>query len=214
MDCPYIVRLVGANWTRPVDVEAVVEFMDRGDLRSVLSTTVPADFPWTEKRRSILSVVEGLIYLHTFETAIIHRDVKSRNVLLDSVKGTKITDFGVSREVDEGTLTNGIGTYQWMAPEVISGHHYSTAADVYSFGVLLSEYSTHRLPYANFVNPSTRLPFPQQVVLTKVAAGELRPAFDESTTPSWVVELATACLAFNPDDRPTMMQAAAKVPKA
>ena len=101
---------------------------------------------------SISSIVHGLLYLHTFETPIIHRDLKSRNVLLDSKKvaswkgseasfddtsqGTKLTDFGESREVDENTLTCGIGTYQWMAPEVISGSEYTVAADVYSLGIV------------------------------------------------------------------------------
>ncbi|EQC30160.1 hypothetical protein SDRG_12013, partial [Saprolegnia diclina VS20] len=115
-------------------------------------------------------------------------------VLLDSQKGTKLTDFGESREMDEDTLTNGIGTYQWMAPEISTGHDYSTAADVYSFGVLLSEYSTHRVPYADMVNPRTNKPMHQQYLMHQVAAGELAPTFETATTPAWVVDLASQCL--------------------
>ncbi|EQC29326.1 TKL protein kinase [Saprolegnia diclina VS20] len=206
MNCPYIVSLIGANWTRPNDLECVVEYMDRGDLRSFLASTSPTAFTWAQKSLSISQVVRGLVYLHTFETPIIHRDLKSRNVLLDSKKGTKLTDFGESREMDEETLTNGIGTYQWMAPEIFTGHDYSTAADVYSFGVLLSEYSTHRVPYADMINPRTNKPMNQQFIMHQVTSGAISPTFETSTTPTWVLELAKQCLAFDPEDRPSTLQ--------
>ncbi|EQC29325.1 TKL protein kinase [Saprolegnia diclina VS20] len=214
MDSPYIVSLNGASWTRPTDLECVVEYMDRGDLRSFLSSTSSAAFSWHQKQESIAQVVQGLVYLHTFETPIIHRDLKSRNVLLDSKKGTKLTDFGESREMDEETLTNGIGTYQWMAPEIFTGHDYSTAADVYSFGVLLSEYSTHRVPYADMINPRTNKPMNQQFIMAQVLSGTITPTFETSTTPMWVLELAKQCLVYDPEDRPSMLQIVNVVLKA
>ncbi|OQR88246.1 protein kinase [Achlya hypogyna] len=229
MDCPYIVSLIGANWLRPTDLECVVEYMDQGDLRSFLSSTPASSFIWNQKQTSISHVVHGLMYLHSFETPIIHRDLKSRNVLLDSKKGTKLTDFGESREMDESTLTNGIGTYQWMAPEIFTGHDYSTAADVYSFGksppldfqglklwlgVLLSEYSTHCVPYAGMINPRTQKPMNQQYIMHQVTLGQISPAFDHATTPKWVLELAAQCLAFDPEARPSMLQIANVVRKA
>ncbi|OQS02301.1 kinase [Thraustotheca clavata] len=135
LDSPYIVKFVGASWTRPIEIECVVEFMDLGDLRSYLVSQSPYEFTWDQKYQSILSIVRGLVYLHTYRPPVIHRDLKSRNVLLDSVKGTKLTDFGTSRVAEEDDLmTNGIGTYQWMAPEVIAGTNYSAPADIYSFG--------------------------------------------------------------------------------
>ncbi|OQR82175.1 protein kinase, partial [Achlya hypogyna] len=213
MDCPHIVAFIGVVWRRPTDLACVVEYMDRGDLRTLLASSSPADFSWSLKLESIRSVAQGLIYLHTFETPIIHRDLKSRNVLLDSTKGTKLTDFGESREMDDSTLTSGIGTYQWMAPEVILGHAYSVAADVYSFGVLLTELSTHGVPYADLKNPSTGAAYNQQYLITQVTAGSLRPTLDRSHTPSWVVDLATACLAHDPDDRPSMLKVATALPK-
>ncbi|EQC29328.1 TKL protein kinase [Saprolegnia diclina VS20] len=206
INSPYAVSLIGASWLRPTDLECVVEYMDRGDLRSFLSSTSSAAFSWHQKQESIAQVVQGLVYLHTFETPIIHRDLKSRNVLLDSKKGTKLTDFGESREMDEETLTNGIGTYQWMAPEIFTGHDYSTAADVYSFGVLLSEYSTHRVPYADMINPRTNKPMNQQFIMHQVTSGAITPTFETATTPPWVLELAKQCLAFDPEDRPSTLQ--------
>ncbi|OQR84680.1 protein kinase [Achlya hypogyna] len=209
LECPYVVSLVGASWTRPANLECVVEYMDLGDLRTYLAARSPEQFTWEEKHTSIMSVVQGLVYLHTFDPPIIHRDLKSRNVLLDSKKGTKITDFGESREMDETTLTNAVGTVQWMAPEICAGHDYSTAADVYSFGVLLSEYSTHQVPYTGMVHPRSRKLVNQQYIMTQILAGQLMPAFETVATPAWVLDLACQCLAHNPDHRPTMLKQAA-----
>ncbi|KDO33982.1 TKL protein kinase [Saprolegnia parasitica CBS 223.65] len=204
MDSPYIVRLVGASWVRPVDIECVVEFMDLGDLRCFLADHSMTQFTWSEKAPVVRSIVFGLIFLHTFDPPIVHRDLKSRNILLDSVKGTKLTDFGISREVDD-LMTNGIGTYQWMAPEIISGTSYSEAADIYSFGVVLSELSTHAIPYLGLTNSATGRSATPQFVMTKVLAGEMTPAFD-ATSPSWVQEIGLRCMALDPDARPTALE--------
>ncbi|EQC29201.1 TKL protein kinase [Saprolegnia diclina VS20] len=205
MESPYIVKLVGASWRRLSDLECVVEFMDLGDLRSYLTKTPAEIYPWHEKVECLLSIALGLVYLHTFEPRIIHRDLKSRNVLLDSNKGTKLTDFGSSREIDESTLTNGVGTYQWMAPEIINGDPYTELIDLYAFGVILTEMSTHRVPYGNLVNPNTGHAYSQQFILTNVASGKLTPALDEAS-PEWVHEIASRCLSTSPADRPTAMQ--------
>ncbi|OQR93943.1 kinase [Thraustotheca clavata] len=208
IDCPYIVQLVGASWERPLNLECVVEFMDMGDLYNYLAKTTPHTFTWKQKLKSIESVVFGLIYLHTLELPIIHRDLKSRNILLDSTKGTKLTDFGESREVedDNDTLTNNIGTFKWMAPEVMMQTSYSTAADVYSLGVVLTEYSTHHSPYSNMINPNTKKPYTQQHLTAMVLKGEIRPTIDKTHTPVQLQELATRCLSYDPNDRPSTLQ--------
>ncbi|EQC27654.1 TKL protein kinase, variant 1 [Saprolegnia diclina VS20] len=84
MESPYIVKLVGASWTRPIDIEAVVEYMDLGDLRTYLATHTATQFPWSDKALCVQSIVFGLVYLHTFDPPIIHRDLKSKNILLDA----------------------------------------------------------------------------------------------------------------------------------
>ncbi|EQC38392.1 TKL protein kinase [Saprolegnia diclina VS20] len=217
MDCPFIVSLVGASWRRPVEMECVVEYMDLGDLRSYLSRHSPDEFTWDQKHTCMLSIAKGLTYLHTCDVPIVHRDLKSRNVLLDSTKGTKLTDFGISRSVhvhdDDKQLTNGVGTYQWMAPEVICGTDYSVAADIYSFGVLLSEFSTHKVPYADVLHPVHGRPVTQQYVMTQVAQGLLQPTFAAVGVPSWVHEIALQCLQTDPVLRPTAAQLSSKIRK-
>ncbi|KAH9123018.1 hypothetical protein AeMF1_005890 [Aphanomyces euteiches] len=129
---PYIVKLIGAAWTRPVDIHCVMEFMDSGDLKNYLE--ILKSIRWQEKIQHLLCISEGLVYLHSMD--IIHRDIKSRNVLLDSIKGTKLTDFGISKEDMQATMTVGVGTFRWMAPEVLQDKYYTVAADIYSLGWL------------------------------------------------------------------------------
>ncbi|KAF0739122.1 hypothetical protein Ae201684_005296 [Aphanomyces euteiches] len=202
-DSPYIVKLIGAAWTRPSDIKCVMELMDGGDLKQHLDHMTAEIFPWSEKYIHIQNIAEGLVYLHSL--SIIHRDLKSRNVLLDSKKGTKLTDFGVSKEDLHATMTIGVGTFRWMAPEVIQEQSYSVAADIYSFGVILSELDTHRLPYEDLKHPKSGLPVGDSAILLNVARGEIKPSFTREC-PTWIFDTAMQCLAHKPSDRPTALQ--------
>ncbi|KAH9114965.1 hypothetical protein AeMF1_010984 [Aphanomyces euteiches] len=202
-DFPYIVKLIGAAWTRPSDIKCVMELMDGGDLKQRLDHMTAEIFPWSEKYIHIQNIAEGLVYLHSL--SIIHRDLKSRNVLLDSKKGTKLTDFGVSKEDLHATMTIGVGTFRWMAPEVIQEQSYSVAADIYSFGVILSELDTHRLPYEDLKHPKCGLPVGDSAILLNVARGEIKPSFTREC-PTWIFDTAMQCLAHKPSDRPTALQ--------
>ncbi|KAF0725268.1 hypothetical protein Ae201684_016233 [Aphanomyces euteiches] len=148
--CDEIVTLLGAAWLRPMDLQAVLEYMNLGDVKTMLdnSASSPSLWPFHAKLECALSVAKALVYLKA--NHVIHRDLKSRNILLDSAKGTKLADFGISRhDTSSETMTAGVGTYRWMAPEVLTFKQYSTSVDVFSFGVVLSELDTHELPYAN-----------------------------------------------------------------
>ncbi|KAF0696703.1 Aste57867_12557 [Aphanomyces stellatus] len=202
-DSPRIVKLIGACWTRPGTLKCVMELMDGGDLRSYLASHSPDEFTWPDKFMHIYSIVEGLVYLHSLD--IIHRDLKSRNILLDSTKGTKLTDFGISKEDELQTMTMGVGTLLWMAPEVLQEKHYTVAADIYSFGIILSEFDSHQIPFCDMKNPTTGLFMSELAISSRVAMGELQPTFS-SHMPAWLRAIALQCIAQNPDDRPTAVQ--------
>ncbi|ETV92302.1 TKL protein kinase, variant [Aphanomyces invadans] len=202
-DSPHVVNLIGAAWTRVADVKCVMELMDGGDLKDFLDHHTPAQFPWADKYIHVLSIVDGLSYLHSMN--IVHRDLKSRNVLLDSTKGTKLTDFGISKEDIQATMTVGVGTFRWMAPEMLQDKGYGVSADMYSFGMVLSEFDTHRTPYVDLKNPITRQPLADSAIILKVVSGSIRPTFT-SDCPAWIVDLASKCLLLDPSQRPTAMQ--------
>ncbi|KAF0685632.1 hypothetical protein As57867_022444, partial [Aphanomyces stellatus] len=88
-DCPAIVQFVGVSFHRIIDIKLVTEFMGGGDLRSVLQASDDVSFPLLQKVECALRVADALVFLHTMDPKVIHRDLKSRNVLMDAEKGAK-----------------------------------------------------------------------------------------------------------------------------
>jgi len=95
-----------------------------------------------------LGASKGVAHLH--EHDIIHRDLKSANILLDKHFEPRLTDFGLSRMKDQSTLTAGTGTFQWMAPEVIQGKKYNEKSDIYSLAMIFWEIKTSLIPFVSY----------------------------------------------------------------
>ena len=143
-----------------------------------------------DKVRMALEAAHGVQYLH--ERGIIHRDLKSQNLLLDSENTVKVADLGISRFMMSGqTMTGQRGTPHWMAPEVIEGLRYTEKADVYSFGVILWELVSESEPFRGVHHFQ---------VLKLVSSGE-RPTIPSDAHPV-LKELIQACWAQNPSSRP------------
>ncbi|KAK1937140.1 putative serine/threonine-protein kinase/receptor [Phytophthora citrophthora] len=203
LDHPKIVRFIGVSWTNALTIQAVTEFMDCGDLKSLLDSSRASSLTWANLKCQIaIDIADALVYLHTLNPKLIHRDLKSRNVLIDAQSGAKLSDFGISRNrsFDE-TMTAGVGTARWIAPEVILGGHYTEFADIYSFGVVLSELDTCKAPFYDATNTNGGK-MQDVTILQLVSAGKLQPSFTDSCPPS-IVKLARACLSFDPAQRPS-----------
>ncbi|KAF0683438.1 Aste57867_24563 [Aphanomyces stellatus] len=202
LKAPNIVEFIGATWTSGVDLSAITEFMDGGDVRTLLENQ-KIQLSWASQKLSIaLDVARALAYLHGLTPKLIHRDLKSKNVLLTSNMIAKLSDFGLSRNRSyEETLTAGVGTVRWTAPEVMLGDIYSEISDVYSFGVVLSELDTREIPFDD-QKSSKAGGAPDMSIVVKVARGELRPTFSPDCPPC-ILQIAKACLQFDPALRPS-----------
>ncbi|TMW61813.1 hypothetical protein Poli38472_010876 [Pythium oligandrum] len=204
---PKIVRFVGVVWTKASDIALVTEYMAGGDLRSFLSLTkAKAKDGWTlDKFRIALDIAEALVYLHSLDPPMIHRDLKSYNVLLDGEMNAVLSDFGTTRPVDYmRTMTAEVGTALWMAPEVLAGRRYDQSADIYSLGVVFSELDTHELPFKRQDSPTESNGLH---VLSGVMSGTLRIRF-LLTCPASIVDLGVRCTELDPRDRPTTLEVA------
>lgn len=125
-----------------------------GRLKGLLDSDQAKRLTWVNRKCQIaIEIADALEYLHTLDPKLIHRDIKSRNVLIDSQMGAKLSDFGISRDrsVTE-TMTAAVRTCLWMAPEVIVSGHYTESADIYFFGVVLSELDTCKTPFHDATN--------------------------------------------------------------
>ena len=124
----------------------VTEFCENGNLFEFLHMVRDNKITYDDARRIALEIAYGMNYLHGFKPPILHRDLKSMNVLLDRNCTVKLADFGNTRTF-QTQMTKQKGTFQWMAPEVIKGSVYSESSDVFSFGIIMNELVTRIPPY-------------------------------------------------------------------
>lgn len=157
---PNVVLYIGAC-TTPPNICIVTEWCTRGSLYDLLHDP-KIQVTCKMMINMCLGISQGMNYLHCLEKPIIHRDLKSYNILIDQSFGVKVADFGLSfgfkRPVTESGKVDAnaqdapndiYGTPEWMAPEVMQGEHYDEKIDVYSFGVMLTELLTRQKPFAD-----------------------------------------------------------------
>ncbi|XP_056177144.1 serine/threonine-protein kinase STY46-like [Syzygium oleosum] len=184
-----IVQFIGAC-TRPPRLCIVTEYMSGGSLFDFLHKQNDV-LKLSTVLRLAIDVSKGMNYLH--KNNIIHRDLKAANLLMDENEVVKIADFGVARvQTQSGVMTAETGTYRWMAPEVIEHRPYDHKADVFSFGIVLWELLTGKLPYEDVT--------PLQAAIGVVHKG-LRPTIPEHTHPD-LEKLLNECWEREPSLRP------------
>ncbi|XP_008811875.1 serine/threonine-protein kinase STY46-like isoform X3 [Phoenix dactylifera] len=184
-----VVQFIGAC-SKPPNLCIVTEFMQGGSVYDFLHKQKGV-FKLPALLRVAIDVSKGMNYLH--QNNIIHRDLKAANLLMDEKEAVKVADFGVARvKSQSGVMTAETGTYRWMAPEVIEHKPYDHKADVFSFGILLWELLTGKLPYEYLT--------PLQAAVGVVQKG-LRPTIPKHTNPK-LAELLEKCWQQDPAQRP------------
>ncbi|RLN58290.1 hypothetical protein BBJ28_00025368 [Nothophytophthora sp. Chile5] len=201
---PNIGAFIGVAWSSLDNLEMVIEYFPMGDLQRYLQKNFDL-LSWAkDKIHMAIGVAQALGYLHSRTPPLIHRDLKSKNIMLTRQLEPKLIDFGVSRGRMDSTMTAGVGTPYWTAPEILEGKHYTEQADIYSFGVVLSELDTCKIPFHNFLSTGGTNVKPFQI-LQEVMTGTLRPSFSEECPPR-IRRVGVACCQQDPARRPTAAQ--------
>ncbi|KAF7814188.1 putative LRR receptor-like serine/threonine-protein kinase [Senna tora] len=142
----HLVSLIG--YCEEGGVRALIyEYMANGNLREHLSDKNPNALKWKERLQIALDSAYGLDYLHNgCKPPIVHRDLKTSNILLNENMQAKIADFGLSRtfknEIDSHISTRPAGTFGYLDPEYQTSGNLTRRSDVYSFGIILLELIT------------------------------------------------------------------------
>ncbi|KAM7259695.1 hypothetical protein ACFE04_015436 [Oxalis oulophora] len=174
----------------------VVEYLPGGNLKMWLIKNYRTKLPFIDVVELALDLARGLSFLHSMK--IVHRDVKTENMLLDRHRTLKIADFGVARveAINPRDMSGETGTLGYMAPEVLDGKPYNRSCDVYSFGICLWEIYCCDMPYRNrsFIDASGA-----------VVRLNLRPEIPRCC-PKPLARIMRKCWDENPEKRPEMQE--------
>ncbi|XAR48461.1 Non-specific serine/threonine protein kinase [Bertholletia excelsa] len=192
----------------------VYEYMPNGNLWDALHSG-KLILDWPTRHQVALGIAHGLAYLHhDLNPPIIHRDIKSTNILLDVNYQPKVADFGIAKVLrargKDSTTTVIAGTYGYLAPEYAYSSKATTKCDVYSFGVVLMELITGRKPVeVEFGENKNIIYWVSTKVETREGAMEvldkqLSGLFKDEMI--MVLRIAVRCTYKNPANRPTMSE--------
>ncbi|WKA00347.1 hypothetical protein VitviT2T_018709 [Vitis vinifera] len=198
----------------------VYEFMENGNLRNILSNDEEAEkLDWIVRPNVVKGMAKALSYMHhDCSPPIIHRDILSNNVLLDSEYEAYVSDFGTTRllKSDSSNWTSFAGTFGYTAPELAFTMKVDNKTDVYSFGVVtlevimgrhLGELISSLLSSMSSSSPLSSIV--DHLLLNDVMDQHPSPLVNQVAEEVVVaVKLALAFLRVNPQSRPTMQQVA------
>lgn len=200
----------------PASKLLIYDFMAMGSVDDFLHEHGPEEqsLNWGDRLRIALGSARGLAYLHhDCCPKIVHRDIKSSNILLDENLEPRVSDFGLAKllvDEDAHVTTVVAGTFGYLAPEYLQSGRATEKSDVYSFGVLLLELVTGKRPTdPSFVKRGLNVVGWMNMLLRQNQLEEVvdkRCADTDMETLEAILEIAARCTDGNPDDRPSMNQ--------
>ncbi|KAM9308655.1 focal adhesion kinase 1 [Gastrophryne carolinensis] len=198
-DHPHIVKLIGVITENPVWI--IMELCTLGELRSFLQV-----------RKYNLDLASLILYAYQLSTALayleskrfVHRDIAARNVLVSTTDCVKLGDFGLSRYMEDSTYykaSKGKLPIKWMAPESINFRRFTSASDVWMFGVCMWEILMYGVkPFQGVKNND---------VIGRIENGERLPM--PPNCPPTLYSLMTKCWAYDPSRRPRFTELKAQL---
>ena len=189
---PNVIKLYGVAVSNDaVNTYIITELAPNGSLYNYLHAkgekpSPDQSFAWA------LQVASGMQHLHS--NNVVHRDLKSGNILLSFGMLAKVCDFGTARTMAKTAMTTQKGTYRWMAPEIVEGveANINKMCDVFSYGMVLYEIFACKIPYDHLRT--------DPLVGMAMLRGE-RPQIP-ATLPSFLHPLLEACWTKEPNERP------------
>ncbi|KAL1359953.1 hypothetical protein AAHE18_04G143100 [Arachis hypogaea] len=190
----------------------VYEYLERGSLFCNLANEMEAqELKWSKRVNIIKGTAYALAHMHHHcPSPIVHRDVSSNNVLLNSELEACVSDFSTARllDPDSSNQTLLVGTYGYIAPELAYTMSVTTKCDVYSFGVVALETTMGHHPrefMSTMTKPSTQQLLVKDVLDPRIPLPKSRKEMQDVVH---VVKLALACLSSDPKSRPSMQDVA------
>jgi len=180
---------------------SVTELMWQGSLYHLLQSERDVSFGMA--LQFAMDAAEGMRYLHV--EGVLHRDLKTLNLLVDDMGRVKVCDFGISR-IKASLMTMGAGSIQYMAPEVFVSAHYTEKSDIYSYAIILWELITRETPYEKLAqlgigeDGGAQQAPTEFMVMSEVRNGK-RLAIP-GTAPDPYAALIQDCWAHEPHERP------------
>lgn len=191
---PFLLKFYGFSPNHPLAI--VTEYIHNGSLFSYIHSESRRK-KLTGSHRTLISMAIANAMAELHRIGIIHRDLKSLNILLDNDFLPRLGDFGIARYMnDDEPMTMRLGTPHWMAPETLKGNkNYGPEVDVYSFGMLLYELLTNSIPWEG----------KDPMAVATAVVHKVRPDLPKDT-PKPLRELIESCWSQKPSERPTFTE--------
>jgi serine/threonine protein kinase len=208
------------------DCYLVYEYVENGSLDLwLLDRDRARSLNWRARLHIALDLAHGLQYIHEHTwPRVVHKDIKSSNVLLDGLMRAKIANFGLAKTGHNAVTTHIVGTQGYIAPEYLADGLVTTKMDVFAYGVVLLELVSGREAVLDeggeplWADAEERVFRGREERLEARVAAWMDPVLAEQTCPpgsvASVVSIARACLHRDPSKRPSMVDVAYTLSKA